>query len=230
MIVLPRAMPRSRRRIAAAFLRRWALLPRRPKVQVPVDWRVPTTGTYGTLYIVGARNGLLPRVRRDPSSMMQTQAELLALRLWLGLADCSDIDEWLDEYVNTVAEPHADALEFFELEASQLEPAFMAFAREHFGFEPESERGSRLATTLLAQLCERALRGEISVPRFCELISRVDAKYFDPALRAPQPVGLTELWCGCDWCEDSWTLEDPPGTREILQHHIDLVRRQQSDE
>lgn len=147
---------------------------------------------------------------------MNTEAELLALRLWLDLASPTDIDTWLDQYVEQVAEPHPDALELFSLPSEQQTSRFMALARSLFGFEPESEHGSQVAAVLLAQLCEAALEGRLSVPEFCDTIVRIDSKYITPGLRAPYPQTLSELWNGCDWCDETWSLDHPSHVRSLL--------------
>jgi len=151
---------------------------------------------------------------------VKTEAELLALRLWLGLATAGDIDDWLDQYVNQVAEPHADALELFGLPFELEVPAFMAFVRSVFDFDPDSERGSEVAALWLAQLCAAALEGRLSVPRLCDTLARMDAQYTTPGLRAPYPRALNELRNGCDWCDETWSLDHPGHMRELLSEHV----------
>lgn len=151
---------------------------------------------------------------------VRTEAELLALRLWLGLATAGDIDDWLDQYVNDVTEPHADALELFSLPFEQEVPAFMAFVLSVFEFDPDSHRGSEVATILLAQLCKAALEGRLSVPQLCDTLSCMDAKYTTPGLRAPYPRTLGELRNGCDWCDDTWSLDHPGHMPALLSQHV----------
>ena len=150
----------------------------------------------------------------------QPEAELLALRLWLGLATTGDIDDWLDQYVNEVTEPHADALELFSLPFEQAVPVFMAFVRSEFDFDPDSEQGSEVAGLLLAQLCEDALEGRLSVPRLCDTLVQMDAKYTTPGLSAPYPRALDELRNGCDWCDETWSLDHPGHMHELLSQHV----------
>jgi len=147
---------------------------------------------------------------------MKLAAELVALRFWLGLAGADEIDAWLDRYVEEVAEPHPDALELFGLPFEQQLPAFMAFVRSEFEFDPDTERGAEVANVLLGELCEAALEGRLTVPRFCDTVSRIDAKYTTPGSNAPYPRVLAELWNGCDWCDETWSLDDPDHMRELL--------------
>ena len=148
------------------------------------------------------------------------ETELLALRLWLGLADTRDIDDWLDAYVARVPSPHPDALELFSLSAEQLTAAFMAFVRNEFDFEPNSARGSRVARELVARLCQSVLAGTLSVPNFCETVQRLDTTFNEPEAGLPYPKGLDDLWNGCDWCDETWSLENQPHLRELLENHV----------
>lgn len=150
---------------------------------------------------------------------VKIEAELLALRLWLGLATASDIDVWLDQYVEEVLEPEPGALELFGMPFEQQEAAFMALSRSVFGFDPDTERGSEVAALLLAQLCEAALDGRLTVPQLCDTVSRIDAKYTTPGLKGPYPRILAELWNGCDWCDETWSLDHPAHVRELLLEH-----------
>ena len=150
---------------------------------------------------------------------MTIEAELLALRLWLGVASPNDIDTWLDQYVEHVAEPHPDALELFSLPYEQQTSAFMALARSVFGFDPDTERGSQVAAVLVAQLCEATLEGKLSVPEFCDTIARIDSKYITPGVRAPYPQTLADLWNGCDWCDETWSLDHPSHVRPLLSEN-----------
>jgi hypothetical protein len=150
---------------------------------------------------------------------MKTETELLALRLWLGVAATTDIDIWLDQYVHEVAEPHPEALELFSIPFEQQASRFMALARSVFGFDPDTERGSQVAAVLVAQLCEAALEERVSVPEFCETIARIDSKYITPGLRAPYPQTLAELWNGCDWCDETWSLDHPAHVRTLLSEN-----------
>lgn len=153
------------------------------------------------------------------SESVNVEVELLALRLWLGLAGPSDIDAWLDRHVEDATDPEPDALELFATPIEQQEGAFMAFARSVFGFDPDTERGSEVATLLLGRLCDAALQGRLSVSQLCDTVSRIDAKYTTPGLSAPYPRGLAELWNGCDWCDETWSLEHPGHLRELLAKH-----------
>ena len=95
----------------------------------------------------------------------------------------------------------------------------MALARSAFGFDPESERGSQVAAVLVAQLCEAALAGRLSVPEFCDTIACIDSKYITPGVRAPYPQTLAELRNGCDWCDETWSLDHPSYVRALLSEN-----------
>jgi hypothetical protein len=151
--------------------------------------------------------------------LMQTEAELVVLRIWLQLAEADAIGGWLDQYVNTTNDPYPDVLELFELPYEQQVGAFVTLVRTRFGFEPDSPRGSEVADELLARLCTSVLACELPVPKFCQTISLIDAKYTTPGLRAPYPTKLADLWNGCDWCDEAWTLDGQPHLGELLLRH-----------
>ena len=131
-----------------------------------------------------------------------------------------DIDAWLDAYVAQATDPHPDVLELFSLHPEHIDAAFLAFVRAQHGFDPSSEHGSRLATKVLAQLCQSVLDGKLSVPDFCETVQRLDTTYNEPRSGLSYPQGLSELWHSCDWCDESWSLEEEPQVRELLEEFV----------
>lgn len=157
------------------------------------------------------------------------EAQVLATRLWLGLANSAEIDDWLDAYVTEAQlqseSPNPDALSLFELNGEQLITHFMTLVAATYSFEPQTERGSQVTTVILARVCQQVLAGDRSVPDMCRLVSQVDAKYTDPELGSPLPRGLHELWNGCDWCDESWSLDAPSHLRELLADHIALANQ-----
>ncbi|HEU5077066.1 MAG TPA: hypothetical protein VFU02_22905, partial [Polyangiaceae bacterium] len=81
--------------------------------------------------------------------------------------------------------------------------------------------GSEVATLWLGRLCEAVLDGTMSVPELCDTVARVDAVYTTPGLRAPYPRRLADLWNGCDWCDETWSLDDPGHMRSLLSANRD---------
>lgn len=111
-------------------------------------------------------------------------------------------------------------IELFSFDSEQLVAAFLAHIRALQGFEPGSERVPQVARKLLSQLCQSVLDGKLSVPDFCQTVSHIDANYVESGLRLPYPTGLNELWNGCDWCDEQWSIETEPHLRQVLEKHI----------
>ncbi|MEX1366676.1 MAG: hypothetical protein AB1Z98_26355 [Nannocystaceae bacterium] len=92
------------------------------------------------------------------------------------------------------------------------------FRKVRPGFRIDSDEGIRACKTLLKQQIDRLHAEQIAPYAFCRFICALEAYYLDNASEIdgaiPYPDFLGDLWNACDWCDESWTLDNAEDLRD----------------
>lgn len=144
---------------------------------------------------------------------MVKQLDKIAFEFWAGAGIKSDLEDWAVSELRK-DEPHPDACELFGLTDDGAEKESIRLAEEILDFKPVSEKGAEWAKEMLVEYCEKLLKEEITPVKFCGLVQLFDANFLgirtleDGSLEYPAWLG--DLWNNCDWCDESWSLENSP--------------------
>jgi hypothetical protein len=74
-----------------------------------------------------------------------------------------------------------------------------------------------VTSVVLAELCGRALRGELPITALARAVRHLDPNFIGAGGPRPYPAGLDVLYNALDWCDDSWSFDSQPGLRELLE-------------
>jgi hypothetical protein len=135
--------------------------------------------------------------------------ERIAMEHALGVGSVEDIDSCLaahpeePELLSILRGPRRDKV-----------GRFVEFAAQRRAFQPVSAPGGSLALEILRDQAASVLSGSVTAGDLGALVHRVDAMFLD-STHYPPPVH--DLWHAFDWCDETWTLDNQPGLRAILE-------------
>lgn len=157
-------------------------------------------------------------LQRHPSGPQAADLVKLGVACLLGIATKEEIDS----VVSGLTEGHdpvdPEVFEIFSKDPQQSRSRFVDYFRKlRPDFAIDSDEGVSACKELLVKQIERLHCRDITPFDFCNFVQVLEACYLDNAARTEGDVAypdfLGDLWNVCDWCDESWTLENAESLR-----------------
>jgi hypothetical protein len=127
-----------------------------------------------------------------------------------------DVVAWAIEMQAEIRPDHSAPLDFL----SAYEPAGGTKRPDLDAIDALVKLSTRLDATSpleyeMEYLATLLKRRELTPMQFCKRIQEIEAQVLDHRMR--YPLWLGEAWDACDWCDESWTVENSPWLIDIAK-------------
>jgi len=129
------------------------------------------------------------------------------------VATKDEIESWINQTAATVDEVDPEIFEIFskcvQVSRSKFETHFRKLRPD---FRIDSEEGKKACITVLRRQIKKLHSQDITPFEFCRFIGNLENYYMDNGAKVEGKIAYPEfigdLWNACDWCDESWTLDN----------------------
>jgi hypothetical protein len=136
----------------------------------------------------------------------------------LGVGNLAELPAFCDEANTALGELHPEVWNLYSpITETQARELLAKIAREINGFEVGSWDALPYAKAAFKKILAAFLAKKIKPNELCRLVHELDIAYAVGAANSMQPPKskveqdmswLGNLWNCCDWCDETWTLEN----------------------
>ncbi|AZP12551.1 hypothetical protein [Undibacterium parvum] len=141
----------------------------------------------------------------------------LAAEFWCGIGDLAELRTWADVANKETGEAHSQIWDIYTVaDHKHATDLLLSMASDINGFKLESWEAEPFAMSAFKKALDAFFSRSMPVQTFCKLVEKLDATYNIGLAGVPKPESLQSheewwlgnLWNCCDWCDESWTMEN----------------------